>query len=183
MLLLAGCGGGSTARCVSHGIYCENLPRQQVLHVGWNEPIALDGHSPVLVFRVRSIEVGSKGFKVATSFTNRTKQALKLPAGTQQSPRNFGLGVFTDAVSVRIEDPGQYLVRATRFDPPLPKVLEPGQTWSGTMSGSEPPRSRRWLRVVYGVFFWRGKPPTGFGPFFAYATSHNVRAPAPVGKS
>jgi hypothetical protein len=181
VVLLTGCGGASKPRCVSHGIYCENLPRHKVLRVGWNEKVFLDGAPPVLVFRVRSIEVGPNGFKVAVSFTNRSKQALNLPAGTLRSPRNFGLGVYTDAVSVRIEDPGQYLLRATRFEPALPRVLGAGQTWSGTMSGSDPPRSRRWLRVLFGVLFWRGKPPPGFGPFFAYATTHNVRAPGPVG--
>jgi hypothetical protein len=182
VLLLAGCGGG-TKRCVSHGIYCDNLPKHKVLRVRWNEPIALGSKPPVLVFRVRSVEVGEQGFTIAASFTNRTKQALALPKGTPRSPRQFGLGVYTDAVTVRVEDPGQYLLKANRFEPALPKVLEAGQTWSGTMSGDTPPRSGRWLRVVFGVFFWRGKPPEGFGPFFAYATSHNVRAPSPVGQT
>jgi hypothetical protein len=147
--------------------------------VGWDEPISFADKPPVLVFRVKSIEVGPKGFTIAASFTNRTDRVLALPKGTQRSPRNFGLGVFTDAVSVRVEDPGQYFVKATRFDPKLPRTLSAGQTWSGTMSGGDPPRARRWLRVVFGVFFWKGKPPAGFGPFFAYATTHNVRAPAP----
>ena len=183
MLLVAGCGSGTKQRCVSHGIYCENLPRHEVLRVGWIENVSLGNAPPVLVFRVRSIEVGPKGFTIATSFTNRSRQALRLPTGTMRSPKNFGLGVYTDAVSVRIEDPGQYLLHATRFSPALPRMLGAGETWSGTMSGNVPPRARRWLRVVFGVFFWRGKPPAGFGPFFAYATSHNVRAPGPIGAS
>ena len=112
----------------------------------------------------------------------RRSTALTLPAGTLRSPKDFGLGVFTDALGERVEDPGQSLVKATRFDPPLPRELASGKTWSGTMSGDVPPRSRHWLRVVFGAFFWRGKPPAGFGPFFVYATTHNVRAPGPVGK-
>jgi hypothetical protein len=181
VLLLASCGGSGKARCVAHGIYCNNLPEHKVLRVGWVENVSLGSAPPVLTFRVRTIDVGPKGFAVAASFTNRSQRPLGFPKGTQQSPKNFGLGVFTDAVSVRVEDPGQYLLKATRFTPSLPRVLEPGRTWSGTMSASDPPRNNRWLRVVFGVFFWRGKPPAGFGPYFAYATTHNVRAPGPVG--
>lgn len=182
LLLLTGCGGAKK-QCVSHGIFCENLPKHRVFRVGWVENVSLGNAPPVLTFRVRTIDVGPNGFTVAASFTNRSQRPLALPTGVERSQKNFGLGVLTDQMSVRIEDPGQYLVKATRFTPSLPKVLEPGHTWSGTMHSSIPPRSLRWLRVLFGVFFWRGKPPPGFGPFFAYATTHNVRAPGPVGKN
>jgi hypothetical protein len=180
VVLLAGCGGGAKKECVSHGIKCENLPKHTVFQVNWNEKASLDG-KPIATFRVKSIEVGPDGYKIVASFTNTSPSVLKMPEGTAQSPNDFGLGVFVSALPQRIESPGNYLLKAQQIRPALPATIAPGRTWSGTMTSDNPPRSDRSLRVVFGVFFWKGKPPYGLGPYFIWQTNHQVRSPGPVG--
>jgi hypothetical protein len=179
-VLLAGCGGGSAKECVSHGIKCENLPKHTVFRVNWDEKASVDG-KPIATFTVKSIEVGPSGYKIVASFTNTSPSALRLPTGTASSPNDFGLGVFVSALPQRIEQPGNYLLKAQQIRPALPATIAPGQTWSGTMTSDNPPRSDRSLRVLFGVFFWKGKPPYGLGPYFLWQTNHQVRSPAPVG--
>jgi hypothetical protein len=65
--------------------------------------------------------------------------------------------------------------------PGFPRELAPGQSWNGTMTSDEPPRNKRWLRVLFGAFFWKGKPPYGLLPFFVWQTTRTVQAPGPVG--
>jgi hypothetical protein len=179
-VLLAGCGGGTKKECVSHGIKCENLPKHTVFRVNWNEKASVDG-KPIATFRVKSIEVGPNGYKIVASFTNTSPSVLRLPTGTASSPNDFGLGVFVSALPQRIEQPGNYLLKAQRIRPALPATIAPGQTWSGTMTSDNPPRSDRSLRVLFGVFFWKGKPPYELGPYFLWQTNHQVRSPGPVG--
>jgi hypothetical protein len=180
VVLLAGCGGSSATSCVSHGIKCENLPKRTIYRVNWTEEASFAGR-PIATFRVKTIEVGPDGYKIDASFTNTSPQVLKLPAGTSRSPNDFGLGVFVNALPQRIESVGNYLLKAQRIRPMLPATIAPGETWSGTMTSDTPPRSGRSLRVLFGVFFFKGKPPTGLGPYFLWQTNHQVRSPEPVG--
>jgi hypothetical protein len=180
VVLLVGCGGGSEAKCVSHGIKCENLPKHMIFRVNWDEKASL-GAKPIATFRVKTIEVGPNGYKIAASFTNTSPSVWKLPQGTARSPSDFGLGVFVNALPQRIETPGNYLLKAQQIRPALPATIAPGETWTGTMTSDNPPRSNRSLRVLFGVFFWKGKPPYGLGPYFIWQTNHQVRSPDPVG--
>jgi hypothetical protein len=174
--------GGTKKVCIAHGIKCENLPRHKVYDVNWTEHADVGPTKPIAVFRVRRIEVGPDGWKLTASFTNASRVTFRMPAGGASSPKDFGLGVFTTRLPERIEEPGNYLLKAETVTPPFPRELHAGQTWNGTMASSEPPRSSRWLRVLFGVFFWTGKPPyTGLGPYFVWQTSHTVQAPPPVG--
>jgi hypothetical protein len=175
-LALTGCAG-SPDICIKHGQRCENLPRPKIYRLNWSEPA-----EKVAVFRVRRLEVTQNGWSVTASITNTSKGTFRFPTGGPSSPNSFGLGVFTTRLPRRIETVGQYLLSPDKVNPAFPKQLGPGETWSGTMSGNEPPRSNRWLRVLFGVFFWNGKPPSAdVGQFFAWQTEHTVRAPAPVG--
>jgi hypothetical protein len=182
VLVLAGCGGGTEMECLYHGIRCENLPKHKLFRVNWNEKVDLEANQPIATFRVQSIEVRPRGYTIEASFTNTSPQTFTFPTGGARAPKDFGLGVFTDALGVRADEPPNYLLQAKRITPAMPRELAPGQTWRGTMTSDEPPRPKRWLRVVFGVFFWKGKPPYGQGPFFIYATSHNVQVPGPMGK-
>ena len=181
-VLLAGCGGGSKSECLSHGIKCENLPKHTILRVNWTEKASF-AELPIATFRVKTIEVGPDGYKIEASFTNTSPRVLKLPAGTARSPSDFGLGVFVNALPQRIESAGNYLLRAQKIRPSLPATVAPGETWTGTMTSDTPPRSGRSLRVLFGVFFFKGKPPAGLGPYFLWQTNHQVRSPEPVGPS
>jgi len=167
-----GCGGGSTP-CRRQGVLCENLPKTKVYRLNWVER-APRGSA---VFRVNRIEVGASGWKMTASVTNGSPKTFTFPTGGPRSPMSFGLGVFDTQLPTRIEDPGNYLLRPRTVQPPFPAALAPGETWSGTMASAVPPRPRRWLRALFGAFFWKGKPPYDFEQFFAWQTSHTVQMP------
>jgi hypothetical protein len=178
VLVLLPVGCGSEKLCLRHGVRCENLPQRKVYSVNWVER-APQGAA---VFRVRRIEVGASGWKIRASVTNGAPKPFTFPKGTPTSPVSFGLGVFSTRLPRRVEDPGNYLLRPMKVEPPFPAELAPGESWSGTMSSTVPPRPRRWLRVLFGVFFWKGKPPLpDYGPYFAWQTNHTVEAPPPRG--
>ena len=172
----AGCGGEEP--CRRHGVLCENLPRTKVYRLKWVER-APNG---VAVFRVRRISVGAHGWTIRGSVTNGAPKTFTFPKGGPRSPISFGLGVFTTRLPRRVEDPGNYLLKAQTVQPPFPEELRPGETWSGTMASTVPPRANRWLRVLFGVFFWKGEPPYDFEPYFAWQTNHTVPVPPPRGR-
>jgi hypothetical protein len=180
-LVLASCGSSVRKHETKFGIYVENLPKHRVHNLNWTERAIFDGYK-MMTFRVKTLQVGPDGWRAVVSFRNDSTKTILLPKGGARSPKSWGLGVFLSATSTRVEDEGNYEIKPTTIEPPLPKELKPGQSWSGTFSSPEPPRSRRWLRLVFGVFFWKGKPPPGFGAYFLWITSHQVQAPPPVGK-
>jgi len=177
---VSGCGSSSAQQKTYHGIYVQNLPKQTTFRLNWVEPVHY-GSLKLATFRVKELRVGPHGWTASVSFSNDSKQTFRLPTGGTRSPRNWGLGVFTDEFSSRIEDPGNYVIKC-KVAPALPKALLPGESWSGTFSSPTPPRSRRVVRVLFGTFFWEGKPPPGpLGPFFVWLTTDFVHAPEPQG--
>ena len=177
---LAACGGSTPKHEAKFGIYVENLPKHEVFQLNWTAHASFEGYK-MMTFNVKTLEVGPNGWKAQVSFRNDSTKTIRLPTGGRKSPKSFGLGVFTSATSQRVEDLGNYLINATTFEPPLPGELKPGQSWSGMFAAPEPPRARRWLHLVFGVFFWKGTPPPGLGPYFLWVTSHQVRAPEAQG--
>jgi hypothetical protein len=176
LVLSPGCGGGEKL-CLRHGVRCENLPQRKVYSLDWIERTPRGA----AVFRVRRIEVGANGWKVRASVTNGAPRTFRFPTGGPRSPISFGLGVFNGPLPRRVEEAGNYLLRPQKVEPPFPAELAPGKTWRGTMSSSVAPRPRRWLRVLFGVFFWKGKAPYDLGPYFAWQTGNTVQAPSARG--
>jgi hypothetical protein len=175
MSVSAACGGEKP--CTRHGVRCENLPRTKVYRLDWADRAPRGA----AVFRVSRIEVGAHGWTIDASVTNGSRKTFAFPKGGASSPLSFGLGVFSTRLPRRVEESGNYLLKPRTVRPPFPTQLRPGQTWSGTLASSVPPRASRWLRVLFGVFFWEGKPPYDFGPFFAWQTSKTVQSPPPRG--
>jgi hypothetical protein len=177
---LAGCGSSVPKHESKFGIYVENLPKHRVFHLNWTEHAAFEGYK-MMTFHVKSLEVGPDGWKAVVSFDNDSTKTIVLPKGGQHSPASWGLGVFTSAVSARVEDEGNYEIKPKTIAPRMPAELAPGESWSGVFASPEPPRARRWLHVVFGVFFWKGKPPSGLGAYFLWITTHALRAPGSQG--
>jgi hypothetical protein len=180
VLSLAACGGGAKKHETKFGIFVENLPKHRVYNLNWTERASFNGYK-MMTFNVKKLEVGPNGWKATVSFRNDSTKTILLPTGGPKSPKSWGLGVFLSAASQRVEEQGNYEIRATTIEPPLPKELKPGESWSGTFAAPEPPRARRWLHLVFGVFFWKGSPPPGLGQYFLWITTHQLRAPPPVG--
>jgi hypothetical protein len=179
-LALAACGGSTSKHESKFGIYVENLPKHHVFRLNWTEHASFEGYK-MMTFKVKTLEVGPNGWSAQVSFRNDSTKTILLPKGGPKSPKSWGLGVFTSATSQRVEEPGNYEIKPTTIEPALPSELKPGQAWSGVFAAPEPPRARRWLHLVFGVFFWKGTPPPGMGAYFLWITSHLVRAPAPQG--
>jgi hypothetical protein len=181
-LVLAACGGSSVPKHeTKFGIYVENLPKHRVSNLNWTERASSLSGFKMMTFHVKRLEVGPNGWTATVSFRNDSTKTILLPKGGPQSPKSWGLGVFLSATSQRVEEQGNYEIKAAKIEPSLPKELKPGASWSGTFSAPEPPRAKRWLHLVFGVFFWKGTPPPGVGAYFLWITTHQLRAPPPVG--
>ncbi len=125
-----------------------------------------------LVFKVERLEVHDDGWQAAVAVTNDSSVAFKI---SRPADRTFGLMVFGSgdhAELDRLNKDGALpsLRPARELDPPLPAVLAPGETWSGTMSAPGALPQGRWVRVVFGVFEAAGKPPEGLQPRISWIT-------------
>jgi hypothetical protein len=61
---------------------------------------------------------------------------------------------------------------AVHFEPSLPKVMEAGDTWEGTMSAPGALVADSWVRVVFGALVVIGKPPPGAPTEIVWITDH-----------
>ena len=58
------------------------------------------------------------------------------------------------------------------YRPALPKILEPGQTWSGSFSGPPFAVRGRPIRVTFGMFVPHDVPPRGVPAQIGWVTDH-----------
>jgi hypothetical protein len=112
--------------------------------VNWRESTnphnLLDGP---IVFRVRTLRVGPRGWSVDGSVANHTGQALRIVYAHESAGHNmFGLYII---------ETGGFTI-ATRSRPRVPTVLLPGETWAGTFSGPDVVASGVRLHVQFGQF-------------------------------
>ena len=183
LLALTACGSTPVPKHeTKFGIYVENLPKHRVFNLNWIERASFNGYR-MMTFRVKTLEVGPNGWKAKVSFHNDSTKTIELATGGPTSPKSWGLGVFTSVTSLRVEDEGHYEIKPETIAPSLPKQLRPGQSWAGIFESPEPPRADRWLHLIFGVFFWKGPPPAGLGPYFLWLTTHPLKSPPPVGVS
>jgi hypothetical protein len=139
-------GDGDTepsARTVAAG------PQKAAL--GWREVTGEGGE--LLVFSVGSIEILADGWKVELSVENRTTTSYRLASSVE---RPFGLMVFPSGDYEELIEQNESgtlpTVRpATTYDPLPPAVLEPGDTWRGTISAPGALVANGWVRVVFGA--------------------------------
>ncbi len=61
---------------------------------------------------------------------------------------------------------------ATRYEPELPRTLEPKASWEGTISAPGALLARAWVRVVFGTFVAVGKPPDDIEPTVVWITDN-----------
>jgi hypothetical protein len=129
--------------------------------VNWNQTEAIRGVAAgTLVFRVSRITVSGNQWRVATSFTNRSRYSLSIVQPTSVStlagPRNPGSGLGFSAGQNRSS--GGVAVTslayrlATSFAPQLPSKLGPGRMWSGVFAGSGTLPRHRAITITWGQF-------------------------------
>jgi len=150
----------------------------QTLPLGWRE---LDGdHGRGFRLEVRSLRITHDRWAVEASVTNRTGVSYAIDRPHVPGGTKFGLFV------IRSSDRGEWEGRvfagrvtpdiiATRFEPPIPRLLRPGARWSGTFSARGRLRSGISVRVGFGRFRTTETPPPGLPTHLMAVTRSTAR--------
>lgn len=119
--------------------------------LGWEEAVGTG--SERLVFSVESLEVLADGWRADIALENRTNTSYEV-GSTHDHP--FGLMLLSTGDQKTLQELNEAgtlpLIRpASRYEPDLPAILEPGTSWSGTISAPGALAANSWVRVVFGV--------------------------------
>ena len=149
--VVAGCGTITTTTLPpSHAASFQHA------ELGWVESIG--DRSARLVFGVRSLEVTRDGWRARVSVANETDVPVAVGSAGLPGSLVFGLMLFSTGAHSELETRNAKnslptIRLAERFDPALPAVLRPHETWAGTISASGPVAAGTWARVVFGALF------------------------------
>jgi hypothetical protein len=148
--VLAGCGSAATSLPPAHAA----SPQQAGLL--WLESVG--GKAGRIVFGVRAFAVTRSGWRADVSLANDT--AIPFGVGNADLPgsRQFGLMLFSTGLHSELEtrnakDSLPTIRPAETFAPALPAVLQPHQTWRGTIGARGPLAAGTWVRIVFGALF------------------------------
>jgi hypothetical protein len=120
----------------------------------WRETYGKPGER--LVFEVERLEVRKDGWRARLMLTNETPVAYAVGDPRATLDRAFGLMLFAtgDPAELRQRNREGALPTtrpATDYQPSLPKILEPGASWEGTISAHGTLPAGSWARVVFGT--------------------------------
>lgn len=149
----------------------------QTADLGWRETYGPVGEQ--LVFTVDSLEITPSGWRARIGLANDSSVAWELDPGATPDG-TFGLRLFTTGELAELEERNKNgtlpAVRpATRYDPELPTILEPGASWEGTISATGALVADSWVRVVFGTLIAVGKPPEELQETIVWITDHTHR--------
>jgi len=144
----------------------------QTAELDWTEPYGPSGEE--VIFSVDTLEVTDTGWKAQIGIDNRTEVGWELAPGATPEG-SFGLQLFETGDSQELDERNRRgtlpAVRAaTGYTPELPRILEPGGSWKGTMSAHGALVAGSWARVVFGTLVAVGKPPEGLGEIVIWIT-------------
>jgi len=149
-------------------------PQRAVL--GWRETYGPAGEQ--LVFSVESLQVLPRGWQAHVSLENGTSISYEIVADPSRvRDRSFGLMLFAtgdpDSLAKLNEGGALPAVRpAESYEPILPRILEPGDTWTGTISASGALVADSWARVVFGALISVGEAPAELGEQIVWITDN-----------
>ena len=146
----------------------------QSARLGWEEPYPPT--KPALVFGVTSFTVTRTGWFAQIWVENRSKVGWEVGGPRSAAARAFGVLLFPnddlDELERRNRNGELPAIRdATRYDPVLPVVLQPGKTWRGTISAPGALAGGLWLRISFGPFV-SDNPPDGVLSPVVWFTDH-----------
>ncbi len=149
----------------------------QTATLDWTETYGEKGNE--VVFTVDRLEVTEAGWKARVGIDNRTEVGWELAPGATPEG-SFGLQLFETGDKDELDERNQAgtlpAVRAaTRYEPELPRILEPGASWEGTISAPGPLVAGSWARVAFGTLIAVGKPPEGMNEIVVWITDHTHR--------
>ena len=151
--------------------------KPQEADLGWRETYGTA--SEQLVFTVETLEVTPTGWRARVGVENSSSLAWELAPGALPNG-TFGLQLFTtgdpDELRERNRDGTLPAVRAaTRFDPELPRILEPRGSWEGEISAKGALVAGSFARVVFGTLVAAGRPPDELGDTVVWITDETYR--------
>lgn len=168
VVLAAACGGGSERAAVA---------RPQVVRVGTTE---IDGDSGIgFRLEIRRLVITGQGWRVEARVTNSTATIWTI--GRPHVPEGTKFGLFVAATvrelqATRLEASGRTTppLIANSFAPPVPRLLRPGDSWSGSFAGTGEIPAGSFVCVAFGRFS-TDTPPPGFPDRLMAITSAPIR--------
>lgn len=150
----------------------------QSAELGWRENFGKEGEQ--LVFSVDRLEVLADGWRVRLSVENDTSIAYEIGDPQATLDRAFGLKLFSTGDAAELEERNSSGTLpetrgATRYEPSLPTILEPRDSWEGTISAPGALVAGSWVRVVFGTLLAVGKPPDELAEQIVWITDHAYR--------
>ena len=148
-------------------------PQTAELH--WRETYGDPGDQ--LVFRVERLQVLEEGWRAWLVLTNHTSVSYEVGDPEATLDRAFGLMLFKTGEAHELEHRNRNgllpaIRPAVRYDPSLPKILEPGVSWKGQISAPGALVARSWVRVVFGTLVAVGTPKDGLDDRVVWITDH-----------
>jgi hypothetical protein len=136
-------------------------PRSQALD--WRDRAPLPGGGGLTLVTARA-RIAGDHYAVSASITNASRLSVRISLidpgrpGYYRGSDSFGVA-YRDAPNPNLTIRYLNTIRATKFVPPLPDVLKPGEAWRGTFcGGSRELRKHHEWWVTYGSFspggFW-----------------------------
>lgn len=170
-LLVVAAACGDTATPVVPAV---RAPAQQAV-LGWSERYPAE--QTALVFGVQTFTVTEHGWRARVSVANRSAVGWEVGDPHNAIERLFGVLLFPnddlEELARRNREGSLPAVRrAIAFEPKLPAVLEPGATWSGTISAPGALAGGLWVRISFGTFTSVGDPPEGAQQQVVWFTDH-----------
>src|SRR5688572_17388640 len=105
-----------------------------------------------LVFSVDGLEVREGGWNASVGVENQSSVPFELGGARAVSGLSFGLMLMSSGDLEEMEQQNRAgtlpaVRKAVRFEPPLRPVLQPGESWNGTISAPGALVADSWVRV------------------------------------
>jgi hypothetical protein len=169
LILVAAAGCGTTVSAP--------LARPQTVALDWRENCGTRA-DPILI-TTRTVIVRERRWRVELSFRNGTRVTLGVIRPDHPGETLFGLEPFETAAWSEVLERAETDVKprtiADRFNPALPRLLSPGEAWSGWFAGSASLPAGTPIRVVLGRFVVTEKVPPGLARGFLCISKQVVR--------
>ena len=148
----------------------------QLAELDWNEAY---GEGEQILFTVDRLEVTESGWRAQVGIDNRTQAGWELAPGATPEG-SFGLQLFETGDKAELDERNRAgtlpaVREATRYAPELPRILEPGASWHGTISAPGPLLAGSYARVVFGTLVAVGKPPEDMSDVVVWITDHRYQ--------
>jgi hypothetical protein len=147
----------------------------------WRETFGPAGEK--LVFSVETLEILPEGWRARVGLENDTSIPYEVTGPNSTPDRTYGLMLFSSGELAELEERNESGALpatrpALRFQPELPRILEPGDSWAGTISAPGALVADSWVRVVFGALVSVGTPPDELAEHVVWITDgvYHLRA-------